>query len=76
MTQKNSASALMNLVEASALIGKDPRTLKAWIEEDQCPGLGVRLSGRLWVRRHVLEKLVKGPTEKDDSERVPATMTA
>ena len=44
--------------EAGELLGRDPRTIRKWVRE--VPELGFEIAGRIFVRRHVVERLLYG----------------
>jgi hypothetical protein len=79
MTKRTASkgAGLISVLDASEAIGCDRRTLKSWIENDDAPGLGIRIAGRWYVRSAVLSRLLLGgfaPHSASDS--APAAVAA
>ena len=53
-------SALLTVAEAARILGRDRRTVSNWLHEDRIPRLGIEIAGRIYVRRHVLERVILG----------------
>ena len=64
-------SGLITATEAAQMAGRDPRTLARWVRQNAVPRLGVEIAGRVYVRRGVLEQLLRGDL---DAETTPAAV--
>lgn len=61
---------LITATEASKLVGRDPRTIASWVRRGAVPRLGVEIAGKVYIRRQVLEALLRG--DIDASQPQPA----
>lgn len=65
----NGTEPVIDFTEGARAAGIDHRTLRKWCK-DHHPDLGVMVSGRLYVRRRILEKILGSPLENDVAPRV------
>ena len=72
MSTKGLSAALLTVKEAARILGRDPRTVTGWLKSGEVPRLGIRISGRVWVRREVLESLLRGEMDAQPHQSVTA----
>lgn len=60
---------VMSAVKAARLANVDPRTMRVWVRRGLVPRLGFEACGRVFVRQEVLQELISGKLQPNDTDQ-------